>query len=168
MYHQNSYDAQLQAIVKNEDRVAAFVDLVCLYIDGNDELRKGIREDWFPKNLWELPNIFRLACSKNEYGSSLKRINAQLVYFSFQEFSKDNYREDLIAAAVIYQSCILIGLNPDAIFEKVASISTPMAKDFLIDFINRNEQDKSLSAFYLTVKENSDGEFEIKPSWFAI
>jgi hypothetical protein len=156
-----TYNSRIKPIVELPDREDAYYRLVSLYVEGPEQLREEIRSKWDFGVDWTYPDQTRLACSKNEKRSIQERIMASLVYDAIEDLRQEGYREKLVALAVIYQSCIAAGLDPEEEFEKVASISSPRTALFLKEFIERDPEDKSMKAFMLTRKINSDGEIEI-------
>ncbi len=155
----------IDEIIKLTDREDAYFQLVMLFLQGPDQVREQIRLRWDFGVEWIYPNQRRLACSKNEKRSSQERIMASLVYDAIEDLQQEDPKEKLIALTVIYHSCIAAGLDPEKEFERVASISTTKTANFLMDFIKRNPEDKSLDAFMIVSEQNSEGETEIFPSW---
>ena len=155
----------LEKILKMSDRAAAFIELISLYFYGGDEMRQYIVSNWDFGVSWELPNQARLTCKNNERWSCQQRIEASLAYSAIAVNYVADVREELIALAVIYQSCIFSSLEPDNIFKKVAKVSVPSISAMLINFIDRKEEDKSLAAFFLSAERNDEGEIEIRPTW---
>lgn len=74
-------------------------------------------------------------------------------------------REVLVCWAHVYHSCLAAGIVPEELFRRAASVSAPGVARMMMDFINRPEEHKSMKAFDLVSRTNSDGETEIKPSW---
>jgi len=155
----------IEKILEMADRAAAFIELIRLYFDGPDEARKEIVKNWDFSVNWDLPNQTRLACQNGERWSCQERIEASLAYFAIAANLVGDYREELIALALIYQSCVIAGLDPYRIFEKIAKICEPDVRAMLMNFSARNEDDKSLAAFFLSAQINKDGEMEIRPTW---
>lgn len=151
---------QIDYILNNKDREAAFFDLVKLYLRSDEETRQEIREDWDYGKEWQYPKWDRLACSVGEkYGPEEKLITS-LTYHAIEN-TKLTHREQLIDLGVIYQSCLFADLDPAVLFKRIAEVSTPNVAKRLIDFIARNEEDKSLNAFCLTVHIDAHGEREL-------
>ena len=107
----------------------------------------------------------RLACRKNERYSCNERLLAILVYDAIENLKKEEFREKLVGWAHVYQSCLAAGIVPEELFRRAASVSSPRMAQMMMDFINRPEEDKSMKAFELISRTNSDGETKIKPSW---
>ena len=155
----------IETIIKMADRSEAFIELVQVYFEGGDELREYIVQNWDFGVNWAIPDQTRLACQKNQRWPCQVRIEASLAYSAVAANQVSKYREELIALAVIYQSCIAATLDPRRVFEKVAEVSPPKVKEMLAQFLARNEEDKSLSAFLLSTRINNDGETEIILPW---
>jgi hypothetical protein len=158
---------EIENIVKLQNREEAFYKLVTIFIEGPEQVREHIRKDWDYGVEWIYPNIRRLACIKNESRSSQERILALLVRRAIEDFGKGDMRDNLIALAVIYHSCVEAGLNPQEEFETVASIAPERTANILRGFVKRDKDNKSLEAFKLTAEKNLDGEIEIYPSWYG-
>ena len=160
-----NYHEQLEEILKLADRQDAYQRLVALFLQGPEETRDLIRAKWDFGLKWVLPNIQRLACRKNERYSCDERIIASLVYDAIENLKQVDLREQLLEWAHVYQSCLAAGIVPEELFRRAASVSSPSMARMMMDFINRPEDRKSMKAFDLISRTNSDGETEIKPSW---
>ena len=156
---------KINEIIGLSDREEAYYKLVDLYIKCSPQEREQIRKDWDYGVKWIYPNPRRLACSKNEKRSCRERILASLLYDSIQNLRYGDIRESLIGLAMLYHSCIIAKLNPREEFEYVASISSPQVEEFFLGFINRKPNEKSMKAFCLATKINSDGETELLAPW---
>ena len=88
-----------------------------------------------------------------------------MVYDAIENLKKEDLRDTLVGWAIIYQSCLAVGIVPDELFRRAASVSSPSMAQMMMDFINRPEEYKSMKAFKLISRTNLDGETEIKPSW---
>jgi len=152
---------KLEAVLVLSDRAAAYIELVSLYFNGTDCTREHIIDKWDFGVGWSVPNQARLACRRRERWSCLQRIEASLAYSAIAAKHSIDFREELIALAVIYQSCIYAELDPKEVFGKIAKVSPPSVKSFILDFLLRKEEDKTLAAFFLLAKQNNDGEIEI-------
>jgi hypothetical protein len=160
-----NYHEQLEGILKLADRREAYQRLAALFLQGPEEARDFIREMWDFGFKWVLPNIQRLACRKGERYSCDERVVAILVYSAIQNPNKVDVREKLLAWAVVYHCCVAAGIVPEELFRQAASVSSPGMARMMRDFIDRPEEAKSMKAFDLVSRTNSDGEIEIKPSW---
>ena len=147
------------------DREEAYLRLVALFMQGPEEVRDLIRAKWDFGAKWIYPNPQRLACLKNEKYSCVQRVLASLVYDAIENLKNEDSREKLVVWAVVYHSCIAAGLIPQELFKRVASVSSQEIARLMTDFIGRRIEDKSMEAFMLISKTNSDGETEILPSW---
>jgi hypothetical protein len=61
----------------------------------------------------------------------------------------DDYRDVLIWLALIYHSALKSGINAVVLFKEIADISSPIAAWLIHSFINRDPNEKSLSAWCL-------------------
>lgn len=155
---------QIDIILNNPDREAAYFDLVKLYLQSNEEARQEIRDDWAYGEKWRYPKSYRLACSVGEKYSPKEKLIASLVYHVIEN-TEITHREQLIDLAIVYQSCLLADLDPSNIFKKIAEIATPNVAKRLKDFVARDEESKSLKAFYLAVHIDEHGDKELHMKW---
>lgn len=155
----------IEEIVRCQDREEAFYRLVSLYLQGPEAVREEIREKWDFGVEWTYPNPKRLACSTNERYSCMDKVLALLVYVAIVDLRQGDKRDELMTLAVVYHGCRVTGIDPKGLFEKVAVVSSTKTARFLLDFINRSSEDKSLEAFMLVVQKNADGESEITISF---
>ena len=114
----------ISELLKRDDRANAFFDLVDLYVKGPDSIRRQIRQGWDFNVEWKYPNSARLACSRGEKRSCQERLKASLVYYSIEDCRFGRSRENLIAFAAIYHSCVLAGVDPVSLFESVSAMSS--------------------------------------------
>jgi hypothetical protein len=162
-----NYHEELEEILKLIDRQDAYERLVAIFLQGPEEVRDLIRTKWDFGFKWVYPNMQRLACQKNERYSCDERLLAILVYDAIENMKMkiEDWRDKLVAWAVVYHSCLVAGIVPEELFRRAASVSSPSMAQMMRDFINRPEEAKSMKAFDLVSRTNSDGETEIKPSW---
>jgi len=160
-----NYHEQLEGILKLADRQDAYQRLVALFLQGPEEARDLIRAKWDFGFKWIYPNMQRLACRKNERYSCDERLLAALVYDAIEDLKKEELREKLVGWANVYHCSLAAGVVPEELFRRAASVSSPSMAQMILDFINRREEHKSMKAFDLISRTNSDGETEIKPSW---
>jgi len=160
-----NHHEQLEGILKLADGQDAYQRLVALFLQGPEEARDLIRAKWDFGFKWIYPNMQRLACRKNERYSCDERLLAALVYDAIEDLKKEELREKLVGWANVYHCCLAAGVVPEELFRRAASVSSPSMAQMILDFINRPEEHKSMKAFDLISRTNSDGETEIKPSW---
>jgi hypothetical protein len=160
-----NYHEQLEGTLKLADRQDAYQRLVALFLQGPEEARDLIRAKWDFGFKWVLPNMQRLACRKNERYSCDERLLAALVYDAIENGKNEEFREKLVGWANVYHCCLAAEIVPEELFSRAASVSSPRTAQLMMDFINRPEEAKSMKAFDLISRTNSDGETEIKPSW---
>jgi hypothetical protein len=156
---------KLEELLKLTDRQDAFQRLVALFLQGPEEARELIRTKWDFGFKWVYPNMQRLACRKNERYSCDERLFATLVYDAIENGKNEEFREKLVGWANVYHCCLAAGIVPGELFRRAASVSSPTMAQMMVDFINRPEEARSMKAFELVSRTNSDGEIEIKPSW---
>ena len=160
-----NYHEQLEGILKLVDGQDAYQRLVALFLQGTEEARDLIRAKWDFGFNWVYPNMQRLACRKNERYSCDERLLAALVYDAIENLKNEEFREKLVGWSVVFHSCLAAGIVPEELFRRAASASSPSMAQLMMDFINRPKEHKSMKAFELVSRTNSDGETEIKPSW---
>ncbi|HEX3626880.1 MAG TPA: hypothetical protein VH280_15835 [Verrucomicrobiae bacterium] len=162
-----NYLEQLEEILKLADGQDAFQRLVSLFLQGPEEARDLIRAKWDFGYKWIYANMQRLACQKNERYSCGERLLAALVYDAIENMKMkvEDWRDKLVGWSVVYHSCLAARIVPEELFTRAVSVSAPSMAQMMMDFINRPEEAKSMKAFDLVSRTNSDGEIEIKPSW---
>ncbi|MBL0318676.1 MAG: hypothetical protein IPP74_05225 [Alphaproteobacteria bacterium] len=155
----------IKEIIVLEDRELAYFQLVSLFRNSSADERDYIINQWDFGVKWKYPNQRRLCCLKGERFTCKDRIEASLSYFAISARKSKDIRESIFAYAVIYNSCTLIGLDPVRIFHSISEIADPNIKQSMNDFILRKDENKSLSAFKLTTKQNEHGEIELVTMW---
>ena len=158
---------RIDEIVGLPDREEAYFQLASLFVQGPENMRKQIRNEWDFGVTWTYPNPRRLACSIRESHSCRERARAILIYNAINDLKQGDPRDELVSVAIVYHACLATNINPRELFEEVALISSPRIACFLKDFLRRDNDDKSLEAFMLVRKKNEDGEIEIFPSWMT-
>ena len=74
------------------------------------------------------------------------------LYANVIEEAKEDPRDNISDLTLIYHSAIMIGLNPDDIFRKVAADTTGAGKKLLAEFLKRSPEDKTLKCMgYKTI-----------------
>lgn len=142
-----------------DDAEEAYMLLVALYLESDIGHRESMRKKWDYGYAWKFPNPFRLSCRIGERYDPLDRIEASLVYDSFEDAPLT--REHLVDLAIIYHSCKLAGIDPSVPFIKVAQASSENVALRLLGFLQLNDNGKSLEAFMLTPQKDKNGEWEI-------
>ncbi len=159
------YTEEIETLVGLQDREEAYYQLVTLYLNSPEQVRRYIRKNWNFNVEWIFPRPGELLFAKNQSRSIKERIMASLVHSSIHNPFKHYYRESLVLLAMEYNSCTLAGLDPDQMFEFAASVSDPEMAGHFRDFSARKPENKSMKAFGLETKTNSDGETEILTPW---
>ena len=152
----------IKEILETGDRYKAYMSLVDLYMKGTPQLRAYVNQQWDFDVKWVYPNQKRLACAKGEIFSREERLRASLAYDAISAKYESDLRENLIAYAVIYNSCLCAGIEPNIIFTQVANIAPNAVADSLRRFLARPSQGKDMAAFMLKATKNADDEMEIQ------
>jgi hypothetical protein len=144
---QEQFDKQLETILLEPEPKEAFYKLCDLYARVLPQQRSEIRKQWNFNRAWEIPDQTTLACNLPKDRSCEERIRASLIYASLM--NHDDYRDVLIWLALIYHSALKSGINAVVLFKEIADISSPIAASLIHSFINRDPNEKSLSAWCL-------------------
>ena len=161
----NNPVSSVEEVLRLSDRQEAFYRLVSIYMRGPEEVREEIRTKWDFGVEWVYPDPRRLACSLNETHSCRERAVALLAYEAIMDLRHSDPRDELMTLAMVYHGCLAAGIDPKNLFSEVASVSSSQTARFLLDFVKRSPEDKSLEAFMLVMETNPEGESEIIPSW---
>ena len=65
----------------------------------------------------------------------------------------------------VYHSAILAGIDPGKLFREVAALSSERGARMIINFIERDEKDKSLQAFRYIESPTPDGVSIVSVKW---
>ncbi|MDR1181553.1 MAG: hypothetical protein LBL13_06215 [Bacteroidales bacterium] len=149
-------------ILESDDRYKAYMSLVDLYMKDTPELRAYVNRQWDFGVKWVYPNQKRLACAKGEIFSREERLRASLAYDAISAKYESDIRENLIAYAVIYNSCLYASIKPNVIFTQVINVAPKEVADSLRRFLARPSQGKDMAAFMLKAVKNADDETEIQ------
>lgn len=144
------------------DRVAASLAFASAFMSATAEDRATIVWKWNFGVEWAYPSPWRLACTKGEQGSPEQRIVASLVLTGLD--TREDSREEIVSLGTAYNACVLAGLDPDAIFLRVAAALPERAASSLRNFAARLPEEKSLKAFLMALK-TVDGESELYSTW---
>lgn len=126
--------------------------------------RAEVVRSWDPELYWVLPSPWRLACTDDAPGSPIERIRADLL-FQALGISGVGARESIMGFAVVHNSCILAGVDPQPVFEEIAAAVGGSAAQALRDFVSRDAEDQSMEAFMLEAVANPGGGYEICANW---
>lgn len=158
---------ELGLILKMEDRLEAYMELAKLYLNGSAETKAAITENYpLWDVLWEYPKSERLACQKGERWSSRERAEALAAHYGIApkgvtKLWDTDPRDVLVWIGLEYNAFILAGLRPEEIFGKVIPFAPKEIQEILTDFLAREDEDKDLKAWRLSVIKNKDGELEL-------
>ena len=147
---------ELEIILELKDRKEAYLKLVKLYINSDIEFKKYINNRWDFEKKWEYPDSCKLY--------SVESIESAIVYYLI-DISLEYEREALVDLCAIYYSAERLGLNPKNFFKKYADIAPTKISDFLLNFANRKEEDKSLKAFGWSETFDKDNNVVLIPYW---
>jgi hypothetical protein len=149
-------NATLQAILDHSDRREAFYMLTEFYAQTIESEREHIRAQWDFGRSWIYPHSHLLACKIPEERPCHERIRAFLIYCSIADMAVD-YRDWIYYFIVVYHSAIAVGIDPVALFDSVASISSASTAESMRNFVNRTPENLDLDNFFLKRIEKSDG-----------
>lgn len=147
---------ELQKILDHPNRQEAFYLLVDFYAQISDNERESIRAQWDFDRSWITPRRNSLACNISKDRSCSERIRAKLIYASIADQVED-IRDLLIDFCVIYHSALEVHMDPVALFDSVASISSAPTAEQMRSFVRRKPKNLQLCAFALKRIEKSDG-----------
>ena len=153
----------IAALIAMPDREEASIAFGNAFIAAPAAERAAVHAAWPFGVEWTWPSPWRLACTRGERGTPHERILASLVLIALD--SREDYRENILMHATVYNSCRLAGLDADAIFSMVAAVLPGPAAASLEEFVAREPQDKAMGAFALETRLSVDGEVEIRPNW---
>ena len=162
--NQDTFGVQLEKILEEADPKEAFYKLCDLYVSADGEQREDIRRQWPFDRPWKLPDQSRLACVDDGDRSCGERIRVSLIYDSIEDFRVD-WRDNLVGICRVYHSAILAGIDPDKLFREVAALSSERGARMIINFIERDEKDKSLQAFRYIESPTPDGVSIVSVKW---
>lgn len=67
------------------------------------------------------------------------------------------YRDDLLSIAYCYHNLLLIGVDAEAFLNEIADISGPAFGNWVLNFVNRSSEGKSLQQWGLKIVSTSSG-----------
>jgi hypothetical protein len=95
---------------------------------------------------------FMSDCAVNSVRQNNSSFISQGLYSNVIEGCRQDFRDNITDLTKLYHSCIILGLNPDVEFKKVADDTTGEGKDLIVKFIKRQPSDKTLKCMgYKTV-----------------
>lgn len=128
----------INSILAIESPRVAYKKLIKLYLNSDVATRNSIRAGWDFNREWSFPDMSNL-CTLDENAEAL------CIYIIDESLAKQ--RESLIGLCAIYNSLTLLGHNPDIFFKEMAQKAGEPGRKMLIDFVNRDAEDKTLEAF---------------------
>jgi hypothetical protein len=139
---------ELNEILNMQDRAEAYYHLVEYFTKSSDAVREKIRSSWDFGKKWVYANPFYLARELPNHRPCYERIKASLMYYAIAGSKVIiDVRDDLIGIAQLYQAAIVIGHDPDVLFEEVAQLSDKGIASLLRDYTTRDDYSKSLEVF---------------------
>jgi hypothetical protein len=137
------FNRQIHNVLQIESPKEAFFKLCDLYLIVTAQQRKEIRQNYFFERDWEAPEARTLAANIPGEPDREVRIRASLILLSFVE--EADFRDELVKAAVIWNSLKDIGKDADGWFRYFADMSSAGAASVMNNFLKRFPEDKELS-----------------------
>ena len=150
----------LDVFVKNncvlsEETTSELIEITNFYRNAETETRTEIRENIKPKS-----RQYLIVLSDYLADIAINQKNSQYLYasavlISIEDFRWD-YRESIIRLAVIWFTAKEIKIEPEKLFNEIASISSVKTAEFFNEFIKRPEKSKSLNSMGLMAQKSKD------------
>lgn len=100
---------------------------------------------------WRNPTDYdRTELSREKY------LRQSLIKLSIADGTGD-YRDDLLSIAFCYHNLLLIGVDAETFLKQIADISGPAFGKWILSFINRSSESKSLQQWGLKIVSTSSG-----------
>jgi hypothetical protein len=136
------FNQQVQQILQLASNKEAFFKLCDLYVIASDKQRKEIRQNYFFERDWEAPDHHSLAAHLPGEPDREARIRASLILLSFS--ASDDFRDNLVTVAVLWNSLKDMGKDADAWFGYFAELSSAQAASAMTNFAARRAEEKEL------------------------
>ena len=136
--------------VNNKTSSMQTIDIVDKYINSDDKTRQSIEKEvgqsemTLASLLGFIDNCAVLAVQQKDVENIYKGLYANVI-----EGCRQDFRDNIIGLTKLYHSCIILGLDPDKEFLKVASKTSGQGKDLIEKFVNRKPVDKTLQCMGL-------------------
>ena len=143
-------------LVSMPDRRRAFMALAAYFQHCTKEERQSLIAGWPLGVKWEYPSPWNLAWPDDSGFSPEERMVASLICDCLEGQSPDR-RDDIMGFAVVHASANLAGIDPRNLFERVIELAPPRVGEAMKSFINRPDEEKSMEAFMLKVKQDAAG-----------
>jgi hypothetical protein len=109
---------------------------------------------WHSVDFKGWPDPFRLTCANERPGTCGERIRVKLIDAALSLPFERDYRDSLMALAVIYASCVLARLHPDTEFAEAARLVGSPGAEFLTRFASSVSGDNVMERFRLAAAES--------------
>ena len=135
---------RLAGVLKEQKTEGDFLKLCALYRKGSAEQRDLVRAAWNPRVRWKIPKVVDFPM-RNPLGHA-ERVAASLLHASIEDARMD-VRDTLVGFGAAWHVAGRLGLDPAALFEEAAALSTPSFAEVLRGFVRRTPADRGLEAF---------------------
>ena len=135
---------RLSRVLAEQKTEADFLRLCSLYRKGGPGQRDLVRSAWNPRVRWRLPSLVDFP-RRNPLGHA-ERVAAHLLHASIEDGRMD-LRDTLVGLGAAWHVAGMLDLDPAALFEEAAAVSSPAFAEVLRGFGRRRPQDRSLAAF---------------------
>ena len=142
--------------VAMSDRRYAFMALAAYFQRCTSEERQSLIAHWPFGVGWEYPSPWSLAWPDDSGFSSEERMMASLICDCLVGPSNDR-RDDIMGFAVVYNSAKLAGIDPNVLFDRAIAVAPSRTGEAMKSFISRPDEGKSMDAFMLKVRHDTEG-----------
>ena len=164
------YSTELLTILWDKNPRRAFLALADLFVSSTSTERALIRADWDFGREWDIPRIRHVDEDHAVFGpvddaqGVMESVVQAILVHLILRGPEDDMREDLAHLALIHHLALELGVDPEALFNRVAAVADGPFATLLADFQRRDPIDKSLWAFgYRKYMSGPDIVFE----WFG-
>jgi hypothetical protein len=144
---------RLSRVLVEQKTEADFLRLCSLYRRGSPEQRELVRSAWNPRVRWRVPSVVDFP-RRNPLGHP-ERIAANLLHASLEDGRMD-VRDNLVGFAAAWHVAGLLDLDPAALFEEAAAVSSPAFAEVFRGFVRRRPEDRALAAFAWSDRSGPD------------
>jgi len=140
--------------VESEADPESVLDVCRAFSSAPPEERSVFQDLWRPVDFKGWPDPFRLTCAADRPGTCGERIRVKLIDAALALPFERDHRDSRMSLAVIYASCVLAGLHPDAEFARVARLVGSPGAEFLTRFASSVSSDNMMERFMLAAVES--------------